>query len=177
VLNRFLLLLRILFSSVFWGQSIKRFRFFVHDNVLAIPRLAALGSGTTVSPSAAFAYPENIKLGENCLINHNDRIYAGPETKIVLADNVMLGPDVFMTSDHFSRSMTNSLESHSGSAADIFIGQNVRIGAHSIILPGVTIGEDVAVGAGSVVTKDVPDGVVVAGNPAKVVKQRVENSK
>ncbi len=176
MLNRLLLLLQVLFSPVFWGQSIKRFRFFVHDNVLAIPRLAALGSGTTVSPSAAFAYPENITLGENCLINHNNRIYAGPETKIVLADGVMLGPDVFMTSDHFSRSTTNSRESHSGSAADIFIGQNVRVGAHSIILPGITIGQNVAVGAGSVVTKDVPDGVIVAGNPARVVKQRLGSS-
>jgi len=49
------------------------------------------------------------------------------------------------------------------------IGNQVFIGASSIILPGVTIGDDVIVGAGSVVTRDIPDRVVSAGNPARVI--------
>ncbi|MBC8374905.1 MAG: acyltransferase [FCB group bacterium] len=129
-----------------------------------------MGSGTTISPSAAFAYPENISLGANCLINHNNRLYAGPESKIVLSDDVMVGPDVFITADSFSASMNDSIGTHSGKTADVFIGKNVRVGAHSIILPGVEIGSNVAIGAGSVVTRDVPDNVMVAGNPARVVK-------
>ena len=164
-------LLTVFFSPVFWKQSVKRFRFFVHDNVLAIPRLNTVGSGTTISPSASLAFPENISFGSNCLINHNNRLYAGANTKIILADGVMLGPDVFITADHFSRDMKNSNEAHSGKAADIFIDKNVRLGAHSIVLPGVSIGENVSVGAGSVVTKDVPANVMIAGNPAKIVKQ------
>ena len=51
----------------------------------------------------------------------------------------------------------------------IIIGNNVMIGADSIILSGVTIGNNVIIGAGSVVTKDVEDGSGVAGNPAKVI--------
>lgn len=172
MLRQLAILIRLLFSPVFWRQWVKRFRFFVHDNVLAIPRLASLGAGTTISPSAAFAYPENITLGMNCLINHNNRIYAGPETKIVLSDGVMVGPDVFMTADHFSESIKNSTASHSGKAADVFIDRNVRIGAHSIILPGVSIGENVAIGAGSVVTKNFPADVIIAGNPARIVKEK-----
>lgn len=54
--------------------------------------------------------------------------------------------------------------------APIHIGNNVFIGARSIILKGVTIGERSVIGAGSVVTQDVPQDVIVAGNPAKVVK-------
>lgn len=50
------------------------------------------------------------------------------------------------------------------------IGNNVWIGARSIILQGVTISDNVIVAAGSVVTKDVPSNVVVAGIPAKVIK-------
>lgn len=171
-MNRLFQVLKILFSPVFWRQSTKRFRFFIHDNVLAIPRLAAMGAGTSISPSASFAYPENISLGANCLINHNNRLYAGPNTKIVLSDGVMVGPDVFITADHFSESMKNTTAAHSGKAADIFIDKNVRVGAQCVILPGVSIGKNVTIGAGSVVTKDVPANVVVAGNPARVVKQR-----
>lgn len=51
----------------------------------------------------------------------------------------------------------------------IVIGNNVVIGADSIILYGVTIGNNVIVAAGSVVTKDIPDNVIVGGNPARVI--------
>ncbi len=49
----------------------------------------------------------------------------------------------------------------------VTIGDNVFVGAESVILPGVTIGNNVIVGANSTVTHDVPDNSVVAGSPAK----------
>lgn len=52
----------------------------------------------------------------------------------------------------------------------VVIGDNVWIGACSIILPGVTIGDMSVVAAGSVVTKDVPPHTLVAGVPARVIK-------
>lgn len=45
----------------------------------------------------------------------------------------------------------------------IIIGNNVMIGADSIIMPGVKIGNNVIIAAGSVVTKEVPDDVIVGG--------------
>lgn len=45
----------------------------------------------------------------------------------------------------------------------IIIGNNVMIGADSIIMPGVTIGDNVIVAAGSVVTHDISSGCVVGG--------------
>ena len=52
-----------------------------------------------------------------------------------------------------------------------WIGEDVFIGAHSIILKGVTIGARSIVGAGSVVTKDIPADEVWAGNPAKCIRK------
>ena len=52
----------------------------------------------------------------------------------------------------------------------IVIGDDVFIGARSIILKGVTIGNGSVIGAGSVVTKDIPTNVIAAGNPAKVLR-------
>lgn len=49
------------------------------------------------------------------------------------------------------------------------IGNNVFVGAHSIILPNVKIGNNVIIGAGSMVTRDIPDNSVAAGNPARVI--------
>nr|WCG92799.1 acyltransferase [Lactococcus lactis] len=51
----------------------------------------------------------------------------------------------------------------------IIIGDNVMIGADSIVMPGVKIGNNVIIAAGSVVTKEIPDGVVAGGGPAKVI--------
>lgn len=54
--------------------------------------------------------------------------------------------------------------------SNVTIGDNVFIGAGSIVLPGVSIGNNVVIGAGSVVSRDIPDGSVAVGNPARVVK-------
>ncbi|KIR02080.1 Acetyltransferase [Lachnospiraceae bacterium TWA4] len=68
----------------------------------------------------------------------------------------------------------------------VTIGDNVFIGAESVVLPGVSIGNNVIIGANSTVTKDIPDNSVVAGSPAKVIssledyllkeKQQMESS-
>lgn len=42
-------------------------------------------------------------------------------------------------------------------------GDNVMIGADSIVMPGVKIGNNVIIAAGSVVTKEITDGVVAGG--------------
>lgn len=51
----------------------------------------------------------------------------------------------------------------------ISIGNNVFVGAKSLILMNVKIGNNVVIGAGSVVNKDIPDNSVVVGVPAKVI--------
>lgn len=51
----------------------------------------------------------------------------------------------------------------------VTIGDNVFIGAGSIVLPNVKIGNNCIIGAESIVTKDIPDGSLAAGNPAKVI--------
>lgn len=50
------------------------------------------------------------------------------------------------------------------------IGNNVVIGAGSVVLGGIKVGNNVVIGANSVVIDNVPDNAVVAGVPAKVKK-------
>jgi len=50
------------------------------------------------------------------------------------------------------------------------IGNNVEIGANSVVIGDITIGNNSIIAAGSVVIRDVPVNVIVAGNPAKIVK-------
>lgn len=55
-------------------------------------------------------------------------------------------------------------------SAPIKIGNDVWIGADTIILKGVTIGDRAIIGAGSIVTKDVPADCIAAGNPCEVIR-------
>lgn len=51
----------------------------------------------------------------------------------------------------------------------VSIGNNVFIGAESVVLPGVTIGNHVIIGANSTVTHNIPDNSVAVGSPARVI--------
>jgi acetyltransferase-like isoleucine patch superfamily enzyme len=64
-----------------------------------------------------------------------------------------------------------------GIHTDTRIGSRCFIGANAIVMPGVIIGDGAIVGAGAVVTKGVPAGCVVAGNPARIVRERVETTR
>ena len=85
---------------------------------------------------------------------------------ITIGDNVVLAPRVHILAHDAS---TKVFLGYSR-VADTKIGNNVFVGAGSIVLPGVTIGNNVVIGAGSVVSKDIPDDSVAVGNPAQVIK-------
>lgn len=57
----------------------------------------------------------------------------------------------------------------------ITVGENARIGAYSLILPGVSIGKNSIIGSNSVVTKDVPPNSIAHGVPAKVIRKLNED--
>ncbi|HEX6097598.1 MAG TPA: acyltransferase [Thermoanaerobaculia bacterium] len=55
---------------------------------------------------------------------------------------------------------------------DVTIGDDVWLGAGTIVLPGVTIGTGAVIGAGSVVTRPVAPYEIHAGNPARKIGER-----
>ncbi|MFI8625224.1 acyltransferase [Bacillus altitudinis] len=57
---------------------------------------------------------------------------------------------------------------------EVYIGDEVLIGANSTILPGVTIGDGAIVSAGTLVNKDVPAGSFVGGNPMRMIYTKEE---
>lgn len=84
---------------------------------------------------------------------------------IEIGDNVTLAPRVhILCHDASTKTFLNYTK-----IGRVTIGDNVFIGAESVVLPGVTIGSNVIVGANSTVTHDVPDNTVVAGTPVQVI--------
>lgn len=62
---------------------------------------------------------------------------------------------------------------HDGVLAPIMVGERCFIGGSALIGPGVTIGDGVIVAGGAVVLRDVPPDCMVAGNPARVIRNRI----
>jgi len=68
-------------------------------------------------------------------------------------------------------------------SAGSITGGHVKVGKYSAITLGATIfdrveiGENTVVGAGSLVTRSLPDNVLVYGNPAKIIRSRVQGEK
>ena len=75
---------------------------------------------------------------------------------------------LYETSGFFVKGYTNLDMDH----IETRIGNDVWIGANSVILKGVTVHDGAIVGAGSVVTRDVPPYSIVAGNPAREIRKR-----
>ena len=44
------------------------------------------------------------------------------------------------------------------------------MGANVVIIGDIKIGNNVIIGAGSVVLKDIPENAIVAGNPARILR-------
>lgn len=91
--------------------------------------------------------------------------------EVTIGDRVLLGTGVIITDTDFHSVDVLDRRHSNGACAPVHIGNDVFIGANSIVLKGVTIGDGAVVGAGSVVTKDVPARAVAAGTPAVVVHQ------
>ncbi len=84
---------------------------------------------------------------------------------IEIGDNVTMAPRVHIPChDASTKAFLNYTK-----IGRVTIGNNVFIGAESVVLPGIIVGDNVIIGANSTVTHDIPAGSVAAGSPARVI--------
>ncbi len=113
-----------------------------------------------------------ISLGNYVYIGHHAEILASKKG-IKIGNHVMISPYVTLISQNHGYDKRNiTMDLQKQTYQKIEIGDDVWIGAHTIILPGVTINTGAIIGAGAVVTKDVKPYSIVGGVPAKFIKYR-----
>lgn len=118
-------------------------------------------------------YPE-LSIGDNSSVRDDGHITCC--NKILIGNNVRIGPKVLITDNSHGASTRemldlNPIERPLFSKGPIIIEDNVWIGEKASIMPNVKIGRGSIIGANCVVTKDVPNYCIVGGNPARILKQ------
>gem|GEM_PF-1100017 len=145
--------------------------------------VVTLGSGVVL-----VSRPEATALG----ISHRVILRAGPEARLVIGDNVglsgsticavtsvtignrvLLGPDVIVT-DSDGHSIAAEGRRSAGFPAGeesnaVVIGDDVFVGARTMVMKGAHIGAGSVIGAGSLVLGTIPPNSIAVGSPAKVV--------
>lgn len=106
-----------------------------------------------------------LKIGESVTIMGEVIIDPSHCWHIEIGNRVILAPRVHILAHDAS---TKLFLDHTR-VSNVKIGNEVFIGAGTIVLPGVTIGNRVIIGAGSVVKNDIPDNSLAVGVPAKVI--------
>ena len=117
-----------------------------------------------------------LKIGSHCNIGAYNHITCA--NKLVIGNCCLTGKWVTITDNSHGGTDVDSLRTAPDkrpitSKGPVIIGDNVWIGDKATILPGVTIGDGAEIAANAVVTKDVPAYSVVAGNPAKVIRNSI----
>lgn len=108
-----------------------------------------------------------ILIGDNCYFNHNCSITS--LDKITIGNNCMFGNNVIIV-DHNHLIKADNIAGDEFEKAEVKIGNNVWIGANTVILQGVEIGENSVVAAGAVVTENIGSKEIWGGVPAKKIK-------
>ena len=147
--------------------------------------------GAKISPRAEVELSSNLKFGRNCRVSSFTKIKAadGPltigtrcgfgtgcfvssgEKGLEIGDNLVCGPNVvIMASSYRYDSLETHLHDQGTTSKGTRIGNNVWIGAGSVVLDGSHIGDDSIIVANSLVSRRHPPNTILQGNPAKPMR-------
>ncbi len=139
------------------------------------------GRNIVFNPRKCDLYYSHISIGDDVYIGDHASFLASI-SYIYIGSKVLFGPNVTIRGGNhrtdipgrFMYDITDK-EKLPDNDEDVFIEDDVWVGANSTILKGVRIGRGAIIAAGAVVNKDVPPYTIVGGVPAKVISLRFKN--
>lgn len=121
------------------------------------------GSKIRVRKGAICKIGDNFSMSNNCVLTAHE--------SIVIGNGVQFGPGVLVYDHDHDFRAPGGLAAKKYKTAPIEIGDNVWIGANSIILRGTKIGDNCVVGAGSVLKGEYVPGSVIIQKREEWIKQ------
>jgi len=155
-----------------------------------------ISKGSLIHYRSDLRCKRNISIGRRSIFYKNLSIYVGKKgtfsigtdshiapyayflvenQKLTIGNDVAIGPfcSFFCSSNTYSSDKPLFRENYE--RADIRIGNNVFIGAQSVLLPGSDIQDNVIIAANSVVKGSIESGWLYGGSPCKPIKKLSEN--
>lgn len=126
-----------------------------------------IGKKTNILRNISVNVPENVMIGNNCVINPYV-LLDGRGGKIIIGNNV----DIARETNIWTLEHDPNDDLHKTKGGDVIIEDYVWIASRVTILPNVKIGKGAVIASGAIVTKDVPSMAIVGGVPAKVIGYR-----
>lgn len=143
----------------------------------AIPLLDTRELAARIEPGAIIR--DQVTIGKNAVIMMGAVINIGAEIgegTMIDMGAILGGRAIVGKNCHIGAGTVLAGVVEPASATPVTIEDDVLIGANAVVLEGVRVGAGSVVAAGAVVVQDVPPGVVVAGTPARVVKEKDEQT-
>ncbi len=163
---------RYTFSRQFVASLAYRFGYYIHDQV-AWRATIHVADRPRIHPTASIRCAHNIYVGNNSHINHLCCVWASENAKIILGDNLLMGPGVGLFASNHGIVAGRPMTFQEWKEASIVIGDDVWLGAHCVVTAGTHIANGVIVAAGAVVTRSIDqEDVIVGGIPAKIIGKR-----
>ncbi|WP_375161688.1 putative colanic acid biosynthesis acetyltransferase [Bradyrhizobium sp. RDT46] len=129
---------------------------------------AKIGRKVLLRPTVRVTYPWKTQIGDFSWIGDHVELYS--------LDRISIGSHSVISQRSYLCTGSHNMEDLAFSyiTAPITVGDQVWIASDVFVAPGVKVGRGAVVGARSTVLKDVPPEVVAIGEPARVVRKRLE---
>jgi len=165
-------ILRYAFSLSMFKSIAMTYAYFIHEHVAWRSQIHSK-KNVRIHPYASIRNARNVYIGENSHININCCIWAGENSKIILGDNLLMGPGVSIQAANHGTGRDAVMMNQKRVQKDVIIGNDCWIGSNVTIVAGVTIPDGCVIAAGAVVTKSITEPYsIIAGVPAKVISYR-----
>ncbi len=105
----------------------------------------------------------NVSIGPGCFISSS-------KNGVGIGDHCLIGPNVTIIGNKYKYDRLDiPIYMQEETSEGIRIGENVWIGAGTVVIDGASIGDNVIIAPNSVVTKNIPNNAIAQGNPAKAI--------
>ena len=161
------------FSLAFIESVVVSYGYFIHEQVTWRKRIHAK-KNIRVHSTSSIRNAQNIYIGENSHINIHCSVWPGEDSKIILGDNLLMGPGCSLqAANHGIFLDEGPMMFQERTQKDIVIGNDVWLGSNVTVTAGARIADGCICAAGCVVTKqfDEPN-CIIAGIPARVIGKR-----
>ena len=129
---------------------------------------ARIGKGVVIRPSVQITYPWKLTIGDYAWVGDDAVLYTLGD--ITIGANAVVSQKCYLCTgshDYMSKHFDITAE-------PIVIGEKAWLATDVFVAPGVPIGAGTVVGARSSVFKTLPATKICRGNPAQIVRARVE---